>query len=84
MCGAIYLIPQSKLGVLTTYERVEPESVMVKSEGKQFSAKTYIFPTNRASEKPPDTYLDTVLIGLWQHGYEEDIIEKVKHFALNP
>ena len=81
--GVIYLMPESKLGVLTEYEGNEPKSVTVESEGQQLSAKVYIFPTTRTSERPPDSYLNSVLMGLQQHGYQEEIVEKVRHIAEN-
>jgi len=79
--GAIYLISNSKLCVLTDYEHVEPQSVMVESEGKQVSANIYIFSTNRTPAKPPPAYLNTLLDGLRQHGYGEDVIEEVKRIS---
>ena len=79
--GAIYLILESKLSVLTDYECIEPQSVMVESLGQQIPSKIYIFSSNNAAARPPAAYLNTMLEGLRQHGYEEEIIEKVKHIA---
>lgn len=82
--GAIYLISKSKLSVLTDYENEKPQEVEVESEGQKISSQIYIFPSKNAAARPPDTYLNTMLEGLRQHGYEEEIIEKVKHIAENP
>jgi len=82
--GAIYLISKSKLSVLTNYENEKPQEVKVESEGQQIPSQIYIFSSNNAATRPPDAYLNTMLEGLRQHGYEEEIIEKVKHIAKNP
>ena len=83
--GAIYLILESKLSVLTDYEGgIELQSVMVESGGQQIPSQIYIFPPKNAAARPPDAYLNTMLEGLRQHGYEEEIIEKVKYIAENP
>ncbi len=82
--GAIYLISYSKLNVLTNYEGVKPETVMVESGGQQIPAQIYIFPKKRAAGRPPAAYLFTMVEGLRQHGYDEDVIEKVRHIAENP
>jgi len=81
--GAIYLISKSKLSVLTNYENEKPQEVKVESEGQQIPSQIYIFSSNNAAARPPDAYLNTMLEGLRQHGYEEEIIEKVKHIAKN-
>jgi len=82
--GAIYLISHRKLGVLTDYEHVKPVTVTVESQGTQILAQIYIFPKKGATGRPPDAYLNTMLEGLRQHGYKEDVIEKVRHIAQNP
>lgn len=82
--GAIYLISDAKLAVLTDYEHVDPQSVTVESRGKEVTAKTYIFSAKSAPKRPPDAYLNTMLDGLRQHSYGEDVIDKVKRIAENP
>ena len=79
--GAIYRIPKEKLDVLTQYEGRNPEEIRVEADGLPITAKAYIFPTSEKPGKPPHAYLQVMLVGLRQHGYPEEAIEKVKKAA---
>lgn len=79
--GAIYRILNKKLDVLTQYEREKPEDIPVEADGVPIKAKAYIFKTSREPGRPPDAYLQVMLIGLRQHGHSEETIEKVKKLA---
>ena len=80
--GAVYHISKEKLDKLTRqYEGVEPKVIPIEAEGDPKEAKAYIFTTSRESGKPPDDYLETILVGLRQHGYSKEVIEKVKKIA---
>lgn len=79
--GAIHHIPKEKLDVLTQYEGVEPTDVLIEADGVQMTAKAYIFPTSREPGRPPDAYLEVMLVGLREHGYSEEVVENVKNLA---
>jgi hypothetical protein len=50
-------------------------------DGAQIMAKAYIFTTSREPGRPPDAYLEVMLVGLREHGYSEKVVEKVKKLA---
>lgn len=79
--GAIYRILKEKLDVLTQYEGVEPTAIHIEADGIQTMAKAYIFRASGEPGRPPDAYLEVMLVGLGQHGYSEEVIEKVKKLA---
>lgn len=74
--GATYLIRKEKLCVLSTYEGVMPKDVTVESNGKDVLAKTYVFRKDKTPSEPPKAYLQAIIEGLRQHGYDENIINK--------
>lgn len=76
--GAVYLITCNQLDLLTKYERVLPQDIQVDSEGKEVRAKTYIFRPDKPSLKPTPSYVETIVSGLKQHGYENDVAKSVK------
>jgi len=82
--GAVYKIKKEKLCVLTTYENVVPKDVTVESNCEGVPAKTYVFRKDRKASKPPQAYLQTIIEGLKQHGYEEDVINKIRKIANSP
>jgi len=82
--GAIYLIKREKLCVLSTYEGVMPKDVTVESNGKEVVAKTYAFRKDKKPSKPPKAYLHTMIEGLRQHGYEEDVIKQIRKMSFCP
>ena len=75
--GGIYLIKKEKLCVLSTYEGVLPKDVTVNSEGKDVEAKTYIFRKDKKPIDPLKAYLQTIIDGLRQHGYNEDVVKQI-------
>jgi len=79
--GAIYRILNEKLDVLTQYEGVEPTDILIDADGVQITAKAYVFRTSREPGRPLDAYLEVMLVGLRQHGYSEEAIERVKKLA---
>ena len=79
--GAIYSILNEKLNVLTQYERVGPTDIFVEADGAKITAKAYVFGTSREPGRPPAAYLEVMLVGLRQHGYSEQEIEKIKKLA---
>ena len=81
--GAIYQITQQQLSTLSQYEGENPGNIEVTSLGETIQAKTYTFHWGD-EDKPPRPYLDRLLLGLKQHGYDEDVINYVKKIAENP
>lgn len=79
--GAIYRIRKQKLDVFTRYEGAEPTDVEVEADGVQIMAKAYIFETSKDSGRPPAAYLEVIFAGLRQHGYPEEVIERLKELA---
>ena len=79
--GAIYRITKEKLDVLTQYEGRTPAGIPVEADGVPITAKAYIFPTSGRPGKPPAAYLQVMLVGLRQHGYREEAIERVRKLA---
>lgn len=79
--GAIYLIPKEKLRVLTQYEGTKPTDILVEADGALIMAKAYIFGSSEKAGKPPAAYLEVMLTGLRQHGYSEEVIERVRNLA---
>ncbi len=79
--GAVYHIPKEKLYILTRYEGIEPTEIHVEADSIQITAKAYVFTTSRKPGRPPDAYLETILIGLRQHGYSEEVVDQVKKLA---
>jgi Gamma-glutamyl cyclotransferase, AIG2-like len=79
--GFLYLLNKKQLEELTTkYERIEPTSISVRLESglEQKNVKAYIWPKEEPSHEPPEAYRDAIIKGLTQHGYAQDIIEKVQ------
>jgi len=97
--GAIYRIGKEQLSVLdsyegykgkgrqNSYERNEPECPMpVISEGKEVDVLTY-WVVNRSTKskfvKPSKRYLETIVEGLRQHGWDEEVVQEVEAIARN-
>lgn len=81
--GAIYRIIREKLDVLTSYEGVAPVDIVVDADGQRIAAKVYIFETLKKSGKPPENYVNVMLLGLKQHDYREEVIEEVEKAVTN-
>jgi cation transport regulator ChaC len=78
--GAIYEITKQKLSVLTEYEHKDSLDIEVESEESKIHAKAYVF-KGTESARPPKPYLETIMSGLRQHGYEEDRADHVRRIA---
>jgi len=79
--GVVYLITKEQLDELTDkYERIPPSTVSVKLENGQVKndVYTYIWSKKEPSHKPSKEYSSTIIKGLTQHGYSQDIIEQVQ------
>jgi hypothetical protein len=79
--GFLYLLNKKQLEELTTkYKRIEPTSISIRLESglEQKNVKTYIWPKEEPSHEPPEAYRNAIIKGLTQHGYAQDIIEKVQ------
>lgn len=82
--GAIYQITQQQLSILSGYEGENPGGyIEVTSLGDIIQAKTYIFRWGY-DDRPPKLYLDRLLLGLKQHGYDEEVINYVRKIAESP
>jgi hypothetical protein len=67
--------------IKTEYEDRKPEEILVDADGISIRAKVYIFPASEKPGNPPDAYLQVMLVGLRQHGYPEQAIERVRKSA---
>lgn len=95
--GAIYRISKEQLYVLDTYEgyngkgrqnfyeRNEPECPMpVISQGRKVGVVTY-WVANKSAKiefiKPTNKYMETLVEGLRQHGWDEKVVQEVEAIA---
>ena len=76
--GVVYHLSRQQLDVLTEYEGVSPQDIEVESEGKEIEAKTYVFKQDKPPLKPAPSYIETIVRGLKQHCYGEDVIKAIK------
>ena len=80
--GVIYLLKEEKIAVLTNYEGPDsgPHYTDVKLEDGSVihHVAVYRWDSKEPSEKPPKAYQDTILEGLIQHGYPQDVTEQVQ------
>jgi len=80
--GVIYLLREEKIAVLTSYEGENSgpmyRDVKLEDGSVIHDVAVYRWDKDKPSEKPPKIYQDTILEGLKQHGYTEDIIKKVQ------
>jgi len=72
-----------QLDVLTSYEGVAPVDIVVDADGQRIAAKVYIFESLKKSGKPPENYINVMLLGLKQHDYREEVIEEVEKAVTN-
>jgi gamma-glutamylcyclotransferase len=84
--GAIYLITEDQFRKLDGREGARigvyrRAPVSVESEGKQVSATTYEMKEEICALKPSTDYLNLVLDGLREHGYDENVINEVKNIG---
>jgi hypothetical protein len=52
--------------------------VLVDAEGESKEAEVYVFRKDRPIMKPSDKYLQTILNGLREHGYPDEIVKTVE------
>ena len=79
--GVVYGISNQQLIKMTGYEGgIDPISISVKKENnqEQKNVKAYIWPKEEPSHEPPEAYKKAIITGLKQHGYDQEIIEKVQ------
>lgn len=78
--GVVYLVTEKHLELLTNkYEHIPPTSISVRLESglERENVIAYIWPKEESSHEPPEPYKNAILRGLKQHGYTQDIIEKI-------
>lgn len=81
VCGVVYIITDEQLNKLTAkYEHKEPTLISVRLENSQERSgiNSYIWTKEEPSHEPPAAYKDAIIRGLRQHGYLEDVIDKVQ------
>lgn len=77
--GAIYCITRKQLDILTDkYEHVSSRTLIVEAEERSEKAEVYVFKKDNPSLKPSEEYLQTILTGLRDHGYQDDIVKLVE------
>jgi len=81
--GIVYLITEKQFCKLDACEGVckgvyRRTPVTVESEGKSVPATTYTMVKEICPLKPSADYLDLILEGLREHGYDENSIEEVR------
>lgn len=84
--GVLYLLDEKAIKILDECEGVPKryERILVKictENGEVFDAYTYILKGNPKPNKPSQQYIQTIVEGLIQHGYEDKIIKKVEEAA---
>ncbi len=75
--GVVYLLNPQKLEVLTNYEGKAPQDITVESEAEIIKSKVYVFRKDRPPLKPAPLYIETIVKGLKQHCYGEDVIKTI-------
>jgi hypothetical protein len=83
--GAVYLLTEKKISVLTSYEKAEPTRITVKLEdGSELrNVVAYLWDKREPSGRPPEAYIQTIIEGLIQHGYGEPVIARLRATAQN-
>ena len=83
--GVVYFMKNEKLDVMTTYEGNSPKKLDVMTEDGEGikDVAVYWWDKNEPSKEPPESYKQIIIEGLEQHGFKEDVIEKVKKSFLN-
>lgn len=78
--GVVYFLKESKIDVMTDYEGKDPVYMDVKSEDNSTISDVAIYKwdKNTPSKRPPKVYQDTIIEGLIQHGFAQDVIEEVR------
>jgi len=78
--GVMYEITNQQHVTMSGFEGIDPISISVKKENnqEQKNVKAYIWPKEELSHEPPEAYKKAIITGLKQHGYNQEIIEKVQ------
>lgn len=78
--GVVYFLRAEKIPVMTSYEGSDPEHMNIKLEDGSVihDVAVYMWNTDKLSEIPPKAYQDTIIEGLTQHGFSDDVIKKIK------
>jgi len=84
--GAVYLITLEQLDKLDVYEGVRlgvyvRKKVSVTSNSEKFNAITYIRKEKTKFKEPEDWYLQLIINGLKEHGYDEGAISYARRCA---
>jgi len=80
--GVVYFLRKEKLDVMTSYEgpnaKIEQMDVIEEDENVIHDVAIYWWDNDRPSNDPPEPYKQTILEGLKQHGFKEDVIKKIE------
>ena len=80
--GVMYEITNQQLVTMAGWEGkdIVPMSISVKKENnrRQNDVKIFIWTKEEPSHEPTDAYKKAIITGLKQHGYEQEIIERVQ------
>lgn len=80
--GAVYKMSKEKLYKVEETGlksgRYKPEQVEVNYNNQKINATAFVVSDKNDFIEPSDEYLKTILNGLRDHGYDENIIEEVK------
>jgi gamma-glutamylcyclotransferase (GGCT)/AIG2-like uncharacterized protein YtfP len=87
--GILYKLTTTEIKMLDKFEGIgvkgdesyERKVVKVLSNGKLYAAFAYIMPIKRNFEQPKDEYLEYIIKGFKEHGFNQTIIDKVKAIA---
>jgi len=84
--GAVYKVSEAQLKILDRFEGLHSGvykrvRVNVECNGKTEPAITYVKVEKTSFHPPDDEYLNHILKGLKQHGYDEETIEMVRAIA---
>jgi len=82
----VYEVTEAQLGTLDDFEGVHSGlykrvRINVECDGKTEPAITYVKVEKTSFHSPDDEYLNCILRGLKQHGYDEETIEMVRAAA---
>lgn len=80
--GVVYFLKKEQLDKMTTFEgpnsKIESVTVVEENGNRINDVSVYWWDNIRPSQVPPTAYSDAIIRGLKQHGYSQDVIEKVK------
>ncbi len=84
--GAVYLISEKQFKKLDAYEGVvlrvyRRKTVCVETDERPLHAVTYEMNKELSLLNPSPDYLNLILDGLREHGYNENVIKKVQEYS---